>query len=129
MKNPSKILMPILLIALLLIAIPLTLLAADPLEGKIFVTLLDGDNDLLSFQNGMFHSSSCDEWGFGKGAYTTEETGDAISFRATTTSAKDGSMVWTGTVQGRSIKGSYLWTKEGWFGTKSKTKNFAGSLK
>ena len=129
MKNPIKVLLSIVLVTLFSIAPPLTVLAGETLDGKAFVTLLDGDNDVLTFQDGMFHSSSCDEWGLGKGKYTTEGTGNNISFEAKTTSEKNGSMVWTGSVLGDSIKGSYLWTKEGWFGTKTKTKNFEGSLK
>ena len=31
--------------------------------------------------------------------------------------------------QEATLKGSYLWTKEGWFGTKTKTKYFERTLK
>ena len=115
--------------ALLVVSLPMAVMAEGLLDDKAFTTLLDGDNDVLTFQDGMFHSSSCDDWGFGQGQYTTQQTDNGIAFQAKTNSEKHGTMVWTGTVQGDSIKGSYLWTKEGWFGTKSKTKNFAGSLK
>lgn len=108
--------------------LPSVAFAGGVLDGKRFETLLDGDNDILKFDEGTFHSSSCEEWGFGPGDYTTKSSGDGISFEATTTSEKHGTMVWTGTVVGDNIKGSYHWTKEGWFGTKSKKKNFEGSI-
>ena len=129
MKNLTKVIMCIILVTMFSITAPLTLFAGESLEGKTFVTLLDGENDILTFQDGMFNSSSCEEWGYRAGKYTTTGSGDSLSFEATTTSEKHGGMVWTGTVQGDTIKGSYLWTKEGWFGTKTKTKSFEGTLK
>ena len=129
MKSLSKVFLFSILITLFTLTTPSTLLAADALEGKTFVTVLDGENDVLTFQDGMFNSSSCEEWGYSPSKYTTTMSGDTLSFEATTTSEKHGGMVWTGTVQGDTIKGSYLWTKEGWFGTKTKTKSFEGTLK
>ena len=129
MKNLTKVIMCIILVTMFSITAPLTLFAGESLEGKTFVTLLDGEDDVLTFQNGMFNSSSCEEWGYRPGKYTTTGSGDSLSFEATTTSEKHGGMVWTGTVQGDTIKGGYLWTKEGWFGTKTKTKSFEGTLK
>ena len=129
MNNLAKVLLYSVLITLFTLTTPFAVLAADALEGKTFATLLDGEDDVLTFQDGMFNSSSCEEWGYGPGKYTTTGSGDSLSFEATTTSEKHGGMVWTGTIQGDKIKGSYLWTKEGWFGTKTKTKNFEGTLK
>jgi len=129
MKNTVKILLNCVLITLFTLTTPITLLATDVLEGKTYVTLLDGENDVLTFKDGMFHSSSCDEWGYGPGKYTITKSGESISFEATTTSEKHGSMVWTGIVEGEKITGNYLWTKKGLFGTKTKTKNFYGTLK
>ena len=129
MKSLADVALIVVLTSMFLVAAPVVALAGGALDGKVFVTMLDGDNDVLTFQEGTFHSSSCDEWGFGKGEYTTQDTGDSISFEAMTTSEKNGNMVWTGTVQGDTIKGKYVWSKEGLFGTKTKTKNFEGTLK
>ena len=129
MKNLAKVLLYSILISLFALTTPTALMAADALDGKTFVTMLDGENDVLTFQDGMFNSSSCEEWGYSPGKYTTTMSGDNLSFEAITTSEKHGGMVWTGTVKGDTIKGSYLWTKEGWFGTKTKTKSFEGTLK
>ena len=129
MKLQSIKLIPLhFLVAIFMTITPMTLLAAGVLDGSTYSTMLDGENDVLTFNDGTFHSSSCDEWGFGKGEYTTEAKEDSISFEATTTSEKDGTMVWTGTIQGDTINGSYYWSKKGFFGTKNKTKTFEGSL-
>ena len=80
----------------------MTVMAEGLLDGKTFVTLLDGDNDVLTYQNGIFHSSSCDEWDFGQGQYTARETDNGFTFEAKTASNKHGDMVWSGTVQGDS---------------------------
>ncbi len=128
MRNTRRIFIVFGLAIAFLGAFPLTSHAAEILDGKVFVTFLDGEDDVLTFEDGTFHSSSCDEWGFGKGRYTTAAEGESITFKAETTSAKEGSLVWTGSVLGDTIEGSYLWTKKGWFRTKTKTKNFTGTL-
>ncbi len=102
--------------------------AGGPLDGKAF--LIKGEKgEVLSFEDGKFHSSECEKWGFGKGDYTTTSTGDATMFSAKTSSAKHGNMVWTGTVTADRLEGSYTWTKKAWFRTKTKTKDFTGMLK
>lgn len=107
---------------------PVTAYAGGKLDGKVFV--VKGEKgDVLSFEDGKFHSSSCEKWGFGKGDYTTSMAGDATTFTAKTSSGKHGQMVWTGTVKGDTLEGRYTWTKKGWFRTKTKTKQFTGTLK
>lgn len=108
---------------------PSTANSSGILDGKQFVAIVDGDEDVLTFQDGTFHSSSCDEYGFGRGDYIAQNTEDGIAFEAKTSSEKHGQMVWTGTVKGDKIEGSYHWTKKGWLGTKEKTKNFEGNIK
>jgi len=49
-----------------------------------------GDKDTLIFKDGNFHSTGCDQYGFGDGAYTTTVKGDAIQFEAVTTSPTKG---------------------------------------
>jgi hypothetical protein len=69
--------------------------------------------DTLSFANGMFHSKGCDIYGFGDGAYKAMQNGDATTFEATTTSEKEGTIDWKGTINGNMIEGTYRWTKAG----------------
>lgn len=99
------------------------------LDGKTFVKAEADKKDVLTFENGKFHSSLCDKYGFGKGDYTAAMTAGGTSFKAETTSARHGNMVWSGVVKGDSLEGSYTWTKKGWFRTKTKTKNFTATLK
>jgi len=99
------------------------------LDGKAFVMPEEGKKDVLTFDNGKFHSALCDKYGFGKGDYTTARTTDGTSFKAETASAREGNMVWSGVVKGDSLEGSYTWTKKGWFRTKTRTKNFTAVLK
>ena len=39
-----------------------------------------GDADTLSFKDGRFRSSACDPYGYGDGAYTATQSGEAIAF-------------------------------------------------
>ncbi len=123
-----KSLVPLLAAMAALILVPVSAIAGGPLDGQAFV--IEGEkNEVLSFENGEFNSSACEKYGFGKANYTTHATGEGTAFTANTSSAKHGNMVWTGTVAGDTVKGSYTWTKQGWFRTKTKTKEFTGALK
>lgn len=115
--------------SIFLLTSPAVVFSGGILDGKQFDTHLDGDNDILTFQDGMFHSLSCDKWGFGLGEYSTTASGNSISFKATTTSEKHGIMVWKGTVIEAKIEGSYYWRKKGLFGTETKTMSFGGIIK
>jgi hypothetical protein len=86
-----------------------------PLDGKTFVVETGekgksgGDKDTLTFKDGNFHSTGCDQYGFGDGAYTSTVNGDAIQFEAVTTSPTKGKMTWKGTVKGDKIEVVYVW--------------------
>jgi hypothetical protein len=86
-----------------------------PLDGKTFVVETGekgksgGDKDTLFFKDGNFHSTGCDRYGFGDGAYTSTVSGDVITFEAVTTSPTKGKMTWKGTVQGDKIEVRYVW--------------------
>ena len=86
-----------------------------PLDGKTFVVETGekgksgGDKDTLTFKDGNFHSTGCDRYGFGDGAYTSVVNGDAIQFEAVTTSPTKGKMTWKGTVIGDKIEVGYVW--------------------
>lgn len=118
----------LLLFILTLTALPVTVHADNLLDGKTFVATVDNEKDTLTFADGMFHSSSCDEYGFGKGNYVARQTDNGIAFEAKTTSADNGEMIWAGTIRGDTIKGNYHWTKKIWFWTRSDRKDFTGTL-
>jgi hypothetical protein len=86
-----------------------------PLDGKTFVVETGekgksgGDKDTLTFKDGNFHSTGCDQYGFGDGAYTSTINGDTIQFEAVTTSPTKGKMTWKGAVKGDKIEVGYVW--------------------
>ncbi len=84
------------------------------LDGKVFVgeagekgKPADEKNDTITFANGLFHSSTCDQWGYGKAAYKTSGQGDAIAFESETVSPKDGKLAWKGTLSGDKMEGTF----------------------
>jgi len=113
---------------LTLFALPATILADNTLDGRAYVVVVDNEQDVLTFDNGTFHSSSCDEYGFGTGEYLTRPAADGIAFEAKTTSDKHGEMEWKGTIRGNEIEGNYHWTKKGWLWDRSKSVDFKGAL-
>jgi len=89
--------------------------AGGALDGKVFVgeagekgKAADEKNDVITFADGKFHSSACDQWGFGKGDYTARVDGDATHFEVTTTSDKEGQLVWKGTLKGNALEGTFV---------------------
>ena len=93
-----------------------------PLDGRAFAAeagengnAADEKNDVITFAGGKFHSSACDQYGYGKGEYRASATGGAVSFEAETQSDKDGRLVWKGTVRGSDIEGTFVHYRKGWF--------------
>jgi len=74
----------------------------------------DHDDEFI-FSNGMFRSTSCDAYGFQSGPYQTEVVDGIIYFQAVTKSPSHGQMTWEGKVDGESIEGTFIWTKERWY--------------
>jgi hypothetical protein len=72
-----------------------------------------GDPDTLEFAGGRFHSTACDPYGFGSGAYTTTKVDGGWDFRATCTNSAGGTNAWHGTVRGTSIDGGFVCTQPG----------------
>jgi hypothetical protein len=118
--NTRRLLRSALLVSIF--AVPAGALAqAAALDGKAFVADAglkgkdaDEKGDVITFRDGKFHSSACDQWGYGKGAYRASAAGDAVSFEAETTSEKDGRLVWKGTVRGDTIEGTFVHHRKGW---------------
>jgi hypothetical protein len=106
-----------------LFAMPLAAQAqAATLDGKVFVAdagekgkAADEKNDVITFADGKFHSSACDQYGFGKGSYKANPASDAVTFEAETRSEKDGRLVWRGTVRGSEIEGTFVHYRKGGF--------------
>jgi hypothetical protein len=101
-------------------AMPVTAQVAA-LDGRVFVAdagekgkAADEKNDVITFADGKFHSSACDQYGFSKGAYKASAAGEAVAFEAETTSEKDGRLVWKGTVRGSDIEGTFVHYRKGW---------------
>jgi hypothetical protein len=65
-------------------------------------------DDVLHLQNGKFHSTGCDLYGFGPADYTV----DGNRWKAETRSEKEGAIHWHGEVAGDSIAGKMQWTRK-----------------
>ena len=90
-------------------------LAQAPLEGRKFDTEAGFTGkpahvkqDILSFADGKFHSSDCDQYGYNRGEYRATPTGDAIAFEVETRSEEYGRNVWKGVVKGDQIEGTMV---------------------
>jgi hypothetical protein len=91
------------------------------LDGRVFVAdagekgkAADEKSDVITFADGTFHSSSCDQYGYSRGEYKATGSADAIAFEAQTQSEKDGRLVWKGTVRGDVIEGTFVHYRKGW---------------
>lgn len=97
--------------------------AAHVLDGKKFVgpTGEKGKKvhheDILHFNDGMFSSSECFQYGFSSGPYTATVDANGIKFRAETISRTHGKMVWQGTLKDGILDVTYTWTKKRWLWT------------
>jgi len=96
--------------------------APGPLDGKAFVGEAGekgkpaDEKDTITFADGKFHSSACDQWGFNKGEYSVKTEGDATVFEAETVSDKEGRLKWTGTLKGGVLEGSFThYRKPAWY--------------
>ena len=129
---PNKLLVFVLLsISVISTARPLIALENWTLDGNVYATILNGEDDILTFRDGSFQSDLQAGRGYDKGEYTAVTKDSNIWFEAKTVSPHEGELLWTGVIEGNAINGSYLYTKKGWFlfGDTTKKKNFKGSLK
>ena len=96
-----------------------TMAQSDLLEGKVFEGVFlergkfRGDADTLTFRNGQFHSSACDQYGYSKGNYKASNDGGATRFEVETESAKYGKLVWTGFVRGEKLDATVMMMQSG----------------
>jgi hypothetical protein len=77
---------------------PLIDLENQKLNGNIYATILDGENDILTFRDGSFQSNLYAGRGYDEGEYTTVTKGNSIWFEAKTVSPHDGELFWTGVI-------------------------------
>jgi hypothetical protein len=93
--------------------------SAAALDGRTFTVSVteqgktEATTDTLIFATGTFRSTACDEYGFTAAPYATSEGEMGLEFSATASSETEGTIAWTGTVEGDAIHGSFTWTKEG----------------
>lgn len=110
------------LASVIVITAPLTTAQTPTLDGKVFIAdagekgkAADEKSDVITFSEGKFHSSLCDQYGYGKGDYKTTALADTLVFDVETSSAKDGRLVWKGTVRGDKIEGTFMHYRKGGF--------------
>jgi len=72
-----------------------------------------GDEETITFRNGRFHSSACQQYGYGDGAYKISNGQDGIAFECETESPQYGKLVWKGVVRGRRLDGTLTMMKDG----------------
>jgi hypothetical protein len=127
-RAPERIAMNFSRLAFAFVAISLGFVSPDlpaqqgPLDGRAFVAdagekgkPADEKGDVITFAGGKFHSSACDQFGYGKGAYRASAAAGVVTFEAETTSEKDGRLAWKGTVKDDAIEGTFIHYRKGWF--------------
>jgi hypothetical protein len=89
------------------------------LDGKSYQGLFiekgksSGDPDTLTFANGRFRSSACDQYGYGDAPYSAIADGETVHFNAETESPRYGKLVWKGVIKGKGLKGEILMVQDG----------------
>jgi len=95
-------------------------LADDSLDGKTFSVKInehgkDGEvrNDTITFKDGTFLSTDCEQYGFGAAPYEHRSNDGVTLFITSTKSEKEGEIQWEGKVEGDKISGTMIWSKPG----------------
>ena len=105
--------------ALALTALVPTLAMAESLDGRSFQGVFlergktSGDADTLTFKNGRFHSSACDQYGYSDAPYKAAAAGDTLRFEAETQSAKYGKLQWNGVIRGNKLDAVVMMEQKG----------------
>ena len=110
-------------------AILVALILANPLAAS--QALLDGrkfnteagytdkpahvKEDILSFQDGKFHSSDCDQYGYNRGDYRATTQAGPVAFEVETVSEQYGRNVWKGVVTGNTVEGTMVFYRKATF--------------
>ena len=95
--------LPNILLVLIFLSISINLIAGPlissenrTLDGNVYDTTLDGENDTLTFRDGSFQSSYYAERGYDKGEYATVTKANSIWFEAKTVNPLEGEIFWKG---------------------------------
>ncbi len=105
--------------ALAIAALVPTLAVAENLDGRSFQGVFiergktAGDADTLTFKDGRFHSSACDQYGYSDAPYKTVAAGDTLRFQAETVSAKYGKLQWNGEIRGKKLDAIVMMEQKG----------------
>jgi hypothetical protein len=97
----------------------MTLQTNQSLDGRRFdgVVLepghVAGDEEHISFGQGLFHSSACDAFGYAPGPYSATPDGDGLAFVADTESPQYGRLHWSGRVVGDKLDGTLTMQRDG----------------
>jgi hypothetical protein len=93
--------------------------ARAALDGRNFDGIVlecgktSGDADTLTFKDGRFRSTACDQYGYGDGPYTAARSGETVLFEAETESPKYGKLLWKGVVRGARLDGTMTMIRDG----------------
>jgi len=91
---------------------PLKNVLSGVLDGKTYVGDLGlmgaapSMRETITFKDGYFHSSACDQYHFKDGAYLAVESAGATNFMVITHNREHSTIVWKGTVKGDTLEGT-----------------------
>ncbi len=71
--------------------------------------------DTISFEGGVFRSSSCEVLGFGPAPYSVEKQGENYKFSATLVSPDTGTLEFNGTITGNTANATFRWKHTRWW--------------
>jgi hypothetical protein len=92
---------------------------SNDLDGRTFQGVFlergktSGDADTLTFKNGRFRSSACDQYGYSDAPYKTACVAGNMSFEAETQSAKYGKLQWNGVIRGGKLDATVMMVRDG----------------
>jgi len=71
--------------------------------------------DTISFEEGIFRSTSCERHGFGPAPYSVVKQGDTYKFSATLISPDTGTLEFKGTIIGNTANATFRWKHTRWY--------------
>lgn len=87
------------------------------LDGRKFeVQFIPGDStqkEIITFSNGQFESPGCYAWGFSAAPYQAYLLNGQPHFQCIYTSKEEGTMLFYGVIENKSVSGTQFWTKTG----------------
>lgn len=122
--------LPVALILVCIVSLSASMIASATDDSRPTSNVLDGmkfvgetgeegkkanNPDTISFEGGVFRSSSCEVLGFRAGVYSVEREGDTFKFSATLVSPDKGTLEWKGTIAGNTASGKIRWQHTRWY--------------